>query len=163
LCGAERSLGVKQQSKSEVTGEIAFVYLVEDDDADARKIRIVLQSPREYALGENLDPGARTDDAFIARLVTDGVTDFFSQQLRHASGCGPRGELAWLEHHDSLVVAEEAAFEQPNGRESRLSRAGRRDENATRTCRQRIDEMGDARFDRKPGRRKGHTRAGVPA
>ena len=163
LCSAERSLGVQQEGKTEVAGKVAFVNLVEDDDSNPGKVRVVLQPAGENSFGEDLDSGGRADDAFIAGLVADRLADFFSEHVRHAAGSSARGKFARLEDDDSLRAVDDTTFEQPKWRESRLSRAGWCDENATRVRRQCVDELGDARFDRKPGRREGHTRAGVPA
>lgn len=154
---------MQQQSQTKVAGQVAFVDLVEDDHADSGEVGVVLQSPRQHSFGENFDARRRSDDAFVAGLVANGLADFFTEQLRHASRRGSRRELAWLEHDDAFVAGEQVAFEQAQGRKSGLARPGWCDENTTMSCRHRIDQVGDARLDRKPGRREGHTRAGVPA
>ena len=73
--GTDRACHVERQRQAEVGGQVALVDLVEDHEADAGQLRVVLQAAGQHALGDHLDPRRRPDVALVAGLVADGVAD----------------------------------------------------------------------------------------
>ena len=123
--GPERRPDIEGQRESEVGREIAFVDLVEQHCRDARQFGVVLQAPRQHALGEHFDAGLRPDDSLVAGLVSDEITGRAAGQLRHPPRRRPRGQSTWLEH-DDLSVAAPRRVEQRERHDGRLAGARRR-------------------------------------
>ena len=125
--GIEVLAGIQRQRQREVGVEAAFVELVEDHQAHARQLRIGRQSPRQQALGEDLDARLRPDAALEADLVADRPADLLAQQRRHARGGSAGGDTARLQQHD-LSVRQPGLVEQGERDGGGLARARRRGE-----------------------------------
>src|SRR5712691_10579942 len=74
-----------QQSKCEVAIEMALVELVEQNRADAMKLGIAQQTPRENALGHESQACARATDVFKTNLKADGFDEHFHKLAGHAA------------------------------------------------------------------------------
>ena len=57
--GSQRGARIERQGQAEVGRQVALVHLVEDDDADAGQLGIVLQPSGQHALGHDLDARGR--------------------------------------------------------------------------------------------------------
>ena len=62
--GAEVGARIERQRQPQVRLQAALVELIEDDGGDAFQRRILLQQPREHALGDDLDARARARRAY---------------------------------------------------------------------------------------------------
>ena len=100
---------------------------VEQHRRDALQRGIVEDHPREHALGDDFDAGARRDQALQAHAQADRLADLLAEVSRHARGGGARGEAARLQH-DDLAGAGPGLVQQRERNPRRLARAGRRDE-----------------------------------
>ena len=123
--GTHRVARIESERQPDVGGHVAFVHLVEDHQADARQLRVVLQPPRQHTFGHDLDPCARPDVAFVAGLIPDQSTDLGSEQRGHSLGGGACRQSARLEHHDS--ARQPRLLDQPQRRDRGLACTRRRD------------------------------------
>ncbi len=100
---AKRATGLPCQGKAEIGIERAFVELVEDHRADARKRRVRLDYPGEDAFGDDLDPGRLADLCLAPDPVADSLADRLAQTFGHALGGGAGGQAAGFEHYDPAL------------------------------------------------------------
>jgi hypothetical protein len=80
------------------------VHLVKDHESDSRKFGIVLQTPRQNSLGNDLNTRIGSDTSLIARLISNNLTWFLSDERRESACCGASSKSTWLEHHDALTT-----------------------------------------------------------
>ena len=73
---------------------------VEQHRRDAVERRIVEDHPREHALSDDLDAGARRDQALQPHPQANGLADRLAEARGHALGGGARRQPAWLQHDD---------------------------------------------------------------
>ena len=132
---AEAALAVERESQPQVGVERALVELVEQDCADAGELRVVQDHAGEDALGDDLDARLRPRLRDHARPQSDSLAHSLRQGLRHALGCGPRGDTARLQHQH-LPALEPAFLHQRQRHARRLAGAGRRDQNGASARRQ---------------------------
>ncbi len=109
--GPQRGLHIQRERSAEIPGQMAFVEFVEQDRADPAQFRIILDQPREDALGNHLDPRRRTDLRFEADAIADGATDLLTKLLRHELRRRARGDAPRLQHQD-LLPSEPRRIEQ---------------------------------------------------
>jgi len=150
--GAQGRLHVQRQGEAEVTGQVAFVELVEQDRADAGQLRVVLDQPREDAFGDHLDAGGGTDPGFEADVVADGPADLLIPLRRHELRGGARGDPPWFEHHDAPAL-QPRRLEQRRRYLGGLAGAGRRFEDQARVGVERGAQFRDERGDGEVGLR----------
>ena len=135
------------QREREVGVEAALVELVEDDQPDARQLRIGLQPAREQAFGDDFDARIRPDAALEAHLITHGFADFFAEQARHARRRGACREPARLEDQHALA-GEPGLVEQGQRQHRGLARARRGREHGQTFVGERGAQAGQ-RFERR--------------
>ena len=145
--GPQRGAGVERERQAEIGRQVAFVDLVEDHQPDAGQLRSDWRATGQDALGDHLDARRRADPAFVAGLVADGLADRLTEQLGHTTGCGPRRQPAWLEHHDAAAV-EPGLVEQCERDEGGLAGPGRRDEHGGSGRAEGATQVGDRLRDR---------------
>jgi len=87
------------------------VKLIEDHQADAFQRRIVLQAPRQNALGDHLDARLRPDLAVQADAIANGLANPLAQLAGQSLGCRARGQAARFEH-DELLPGQPRLVEQ---------------------------------------------------
>ncbi len=99
--------------------------------------------PREHALGDDLDAGARRDQALQPHAKADRLADLFAKRRGHARRGGAGGETARLEQDDALALAQ-GSSSSASGDARRLAGARRRDEHGGVCARARRAEGGSA-------------------
>ena len=133
---AQRALRVESQREPEIGVERALVELVEQHRRDALERGIVEDHAGEHALGDDLDPRPRRDEALQAHTQADGLADLFAERRGHARRGGARGEAARLED-DELFRPGPRLLEERERDARRLARAGRGDQHGARMCGER--------------------------
>ena len=154
----DRRGDVEREREAEIGGQVALVDLVEDDQADAGELRVVLEATGEHALGEHLDPGRSTDVALVACLVADEAADLGARGCGHPACRGTGGQAAGLQHHDPPTV-EPRLVEQGQRDDGRLAGSRWCDEHGASTLGQRLTYVGDRLDDGEVGnldRPRGH-------
>jgi hypothetical protein len=68
------SLRVQGERETEIGMQMALVELIEDQQPDAFKGRVVLEQSGQNSLGHNLDPGPRSDACVEPDAISDGAT-----------------------------------------------------------------------------------------
>ena len=101
---AKAALDVEREGEAEIGVERAFVEFVEDDEAGAGELRILLQAARQDALGDDLDPRPGRDAALEAHGVAHRAAHLLAQRLRHAMRGVARCKAAGLQHDDLLAL-----------------------------------------------------------
>ncbi len=137
---AQGPLHVECECEAEIAVERAFVEFVEDDEARALEFGIVLQAPRQDALGHHLDAGLGRDLAVETHRVTDGLADLLAQGFRHAVRRRPCRKPARLEH-DDLLALEPWRIEKLQRHARRLAGTRLGDEQCRRATRQRLAQL----------------------
>jgi hypothetical protein len=79
---------------------MAFVKLIEEDRADAAKLRIAEQTPREDPFGHESQARARTADVLKAHLIADGFAELFPKLAGHTARGHTDGQTAGFEDQD---------------------------------------------------------------
>jgi hypothetical protein len=97
---AERRPDLEREREPEVGVERAFVELVEDHGAHARKPGVRLDHPGQDPFGHDLDARLAPRLRLAPDAVADGAAHRLAQGLGHALGRGAGGEAARLQHDD---------------------------------------------------------------
>ena len=131
--------------------------LVEQHAGDAVERRIVEDHAGEHAFGDDLDPGARRDEALEPHPQADRPADLVAEGRGHPGGGGAGGEAARLEH-DQAAALRPGLVEQRERNARRLAGAGRGDEHRARVRCERRPEGGQRLVDRQRRGEVGHRR-----
>lgn len=140
--------GVEREGKAEIGVEVALVEFVEEDGGDAGKAGVVLDHPREHALGDHLDPRPCRDLRVEADAVADRAADLLAERRRHPPCRAARGEPPRLEQDDPAVAAKRSVEERERDAR-RLAGAGRGDDHRRRAGRERGENRRQRVVDRK--------------
>ena len=135
------------EREAEVAVQVPLVEFVEDHQRDAFERRVVLQHPREDALGHDLDARARPDAGLEPCAEPDRLADILPEQRGHALGDRARRDAARLQHQDPLV-SDPGGVEERERHHSALAGAGRRLEHDAAMRGQRGPESGQRLDDR---------------
>ena len=76
---------------------------IENNNANIGKIGVALQTTSKHTFGEYFNASIWPNNTFVACLVPDGVANFFTQHVCHASCSSTRSKFARLEHHNAFV------------------------------------------------------------
>ena len=144
---AQGRLHVERQRQAEVAVEAALVEFVEENGCDAGKVRIVQDHPREDALGNDLDAGARGDLRLHPHAVAHRLAGLLAKRRGHASCCGACRETARLQHENAAIAAP-GSFQKRQRNARRLARTGTCDEDGIRPAFQHAQEFRQDLFDR---------------
>ena len=150
---AQVPLAFEAQRKPQVGIQAAFMELVEDHAADARETRVVLQHPRENALGDHFDARLAAHACLEPGAKSDSAADGFAEQMRHAAGDGARRDAPRLEHQD-LLPLEPGALEQEERHHGALAGARRSLEQHAAAVRQRLGQGRQGFIDRQVRQRR---------
>ena len=144
-------LHVERQGQAEVAGQVAFVEFVENNGRHAVQGRVVLDHPRQDALGKHFDAGGRRNLVFEADAIADGGADRLAALARHEAGGRARGHPARLQHQDAAVAAP-AGLQQRQRHLGGLAGARRRLQYQPRVALERGQYLGQQGLDGKVGK-----------
>ena len=144
---AQQLARLQRERQPQIRLQAALVELVEDHEPDALERRVLVQHPREHALGHHLDARARRDARVEAHAVAHRVADALAEGARHPVRGGAGGEAPRLEHHDR-AAAEPRLVEQGERHARRLAGAGRRLEHGGGAAAQGVAQRGQGVVDR---------------
>ena len=156
----QRPLGIEGEGQSEIGVERAFVELVEQDRADAGKLRIVEDHAGEHPLGDDLDPGAGRDLGAEPHPQADRVADPLAEGGRHALG-GTAGREAPGFEEDDLLPPDPRFIEEGQRHPRGLAGSRRRHEHGGAARGQGRPQGGEGGFDRECGGRRRHGSGGA--
>ena len=147
----------QEERQADIARHRALMELIEDDEADTKQCRIVDKPCRQHPLGDDHDPGTRSDRPVIAGDPADGLARVFAEQTSHAACRAACGHAAGLEHHDRPTV-QPRLVEQAKGHDRRLTRTGFSCQHGLSGVGERGPDFLDAVLDRKVSARQGHDR-----
>jgi hypothetical protein len=101
--GSQTAHAVQRQREPQIRVQTALMELVEDHQPDPVQCRIALQTSRQDALGDDLDPGARTEATLEADLIADPFPQGLAESFSHPCRRHPGRWTARLEHQDPLT------------------------------------------------------------
>ena len=139
---------VERQGEAEIGVERALVELVEQHGGDAVEGGIVEDHADEHALGHDLYPRVRRDEALQADAQADGLAHLLAERRGHA-GCGGAGRQAPGLEHDQTPALDPGVIEEGERDAGRLAGAGRGDQHRARMRRERRLQVGQDLVDRK--------------
>ncbi len=111
-----------QKRQRDIGIQMAFVKLIQNDDACARKLRVGQKPARQNALGQETDARSRTSNFFEPDLVSDHLAGPLSEFLRNPPRCHTRRYTARFEYQDVAIRVRQ----QCGWHAGRLARARRR-------------------------------------
>ena len=97
---AKDSPRLEHQRQTEVGVQTPLVKLVENDQAVRFERGIVLQQPREDALGHHFDPGFPRNPGVETDSIAHGPADRFTQMPGNPASRRPSREATGLQHDD---------------------------------------------------------------
>ena len=153
------ALHVEAAGEADVTEEMAFVELVEDDGGDIGEVGLLDEFADENTLGHETNPGAGRDLVLKAHLIPDLVAETAIAFLRDAVGEHAGGEAAGLQHVDLAITADAAVGEELRDLR-RFPRTGRSLDNNARPFFPESAEKLGLEFENGKGTVSGHAGAG---
>jgi hypothetical protein len=145
---AQPALRIERERKAEIGIERALVEFVEQHGRDAVERGIVEDHAGEDALGHHLDPRPAADLRAEAHAKAHRLAHRLAKGLRHALGCGARGQPPGLQH-DDLTSLHPGLVEQHERHARGLACAGRGHEHRiglrAQACRERAENRIDGK------------------
>ena len=120
--------------------------LVEDHQSDTGEVGLRQQAAREYAFGDDLDPGFARDLAVHPHPVSDCPADLLAERRRHPRRHRPCRKPSRLEHDDRTREPGRPVQRQRCTRAFARTRRG--DKYCARMRAQGCDEVGQDGIDR---------------
>jgi hypothetical protein len=118
-----------EQRDGQIGVQAPLVELIQHDAANALKVRVVEQLPRQHALSHDVQPRLGGDFPFEADLIPDLAADRPLVFIGDALGGGAGGDAAGLEQHQVRMLARQQLFLHDRRRDTRcLPRARLGDE-----------------------------------
>jgi hypothetical protein len=144
---AQQLLRLQREREPQVGVQAALVVLVEEHGAERLQCRIVLQHPRQHALGHDLHARAGPDARLVADAVADRLADLLAERRGEPSRRGAGSQPSGLEHEDAAPL-QPGRVEQRQRHARRLPRSGRRLQHGARARLQRLTQGRERLVDR---------------
>ncbi len=100
---AHRRGDTQHQGQRRVGHQRPLVELVEQHRRHALERGIIVQHPKQHALGDHLDARGRAHLRLATDAIAEGRTHRLAAKRGHASRCRPRRQATRLQHHDAAA------------------------------------------------------------
>ncbi len=95
--GTDGVPGLDRHGEAQITVQIPFVELVEDDGTDGGQFGVGLEAPREDRLGHDLDPAPSLP--FTSHREADRPADRLTEEFGQTGRGGPGSQASGLQEH----------------------------------------------------------------